>query len=50
MTRFENMPNDQLVKLRKEIREHLLMAEDRMKYLISELLTIEDEVDKRRLK
>lgn len=49
MTRFENTPNDQLLKLRREIKEHLLMTEDRMKYLISELFVIEDEVDKRRL-
>ena len=49
MSRFENMPNDQLVKLRREIRDHLLMAEDRLKYLISELLAIEDEVDRRRV-
>ena len=49
MTRFENMPNDQLTGFRREIKNHIIQAEDRLKYLISELLVIEEEVDKRRL-
>jgi len=47
MSRFENMDNDHLAKFRRELKDQLIVHEDHIKYIISELLVVEDEFYKR---